>query len=192
LQGIVSKLIVYIHGFNGHVDSPKVEALRVAHRDAVVEAPEYDDNNAQKSFTKLTQYFSERVKKYDEIVIVGCSLGGFWAHYFANQFRLPALLLNPSMQPWTSLQKYVGENGFTKQQADQFHDFAFKYALPKTVFEPRIVLLETGDKVLDARHTATMFQGAAKVKTLPGGSHRFDNYIEMNKAVTELFNTVIH
>lgn len=185
------RLIVYIHGFNGSVESPKVAALRAAFPNAVVEAPDYPDNDALPSKQYLSDYLKERIQQYDDIVLTGCSLGGFWAHYMGNIFGLPALLMNPAAKPWDSLQKYVGDK-LTDAQAAAFKKLDVPLAQPETVFNPRVVLLEEGDQVIDPYENERIYKGHAYVELLPGGSHRFDNYSAMNGAVEDLFTTIVY
>jgi hypothetical protein len=41
---------------------------------------------------------------------VGTSLGGFWANYFSEKYNISCVLINPSLRPMITLQKYLGEN----------------------------------------------------------------------------------
>lgn len=190
--------IIYIHGFHGSAESPKVSSMRkhFEPKGVKVFAPSYDDHDAHKSQTHLLSFVSNVMKDHPHTLVVGCSLGGFWAHYISNQLKLPSLLLNPAMKPWKTLDRYVGvehvgKSGFTKQHVKAFGDFNFKNARHHIVHEPRAVLLELGDDVLDPHETAKDFNGHAQVKVLPGGSHRFDNFHEMNKSIEELGNTIL-
>jgi predicted esterase YcpF (UPF0227 family) len=158
-------------------------------------APSYDDHDAQKSHTHLLSFVQNVMKDHPHTLLVGCSLGGFWSHYISNELRLPSLLLNPAMKPWETLDKYVGVDhagkaGFTKANVKAFHDFNFKNARPSVVHEPRTVLLEKGDTVLDPHQIQKDFTGHAEVKLLEGGSHRFDDFDQMNKSIEELGNTI--
>lgn len=182
--------IINIHGFNGSTNSPRVQHLRAKFPKTKVFAPDYNDRDPHQGYNTLLQFVTRTMKKYPHLLLTGCSLGGFWSHVISNQLKLPSLLLNPAMEPWDTLKKYVDEK-FTEEDVATYHDFRFKNALPRTVYEPRIVLLESGDKVIDPHNTQKMFRGHCDVRLLPGGSHRFDNLIAVDKAVTELGNTFI-
>lgn len=186
--------VIYIHGFQGSSSSPKVSSMR-SHfepKGVKVFAPSYATKQAHKSHDHLVSEIASILKQHPHAVLVGCSLGGFWAQTMSNYFHLPSVLLNPAMRPWEQLDKYIGvEPGFTKQHAAEFKNFQFKNARPQTVHEPRIVLTEKDDDVVDPVQTMKDFEGHAKTKMLPGGSHRFDAHDEMIKAVEEVGNTVL-
>ncbi len=185
--------VIYIHGFRGSAQSPKVGSMRdhFEKQGIKVFAPTYNDTDAHKSHHHLTQFVSGVIKQYPHSVLVGCSLGGFWAHYLGNQFRLPSVLLNPAIKPWVTLKKYIPEAAISHQQVVDFKDFDMKYAKPTTVYEPRIVLVEQGDDVIDPNETVKTFTGHAKVESLPGGTHRFENFAKMNDAIEEVGNTIV-
>ncbi len=189
--------IIYIHGWVGHpsaTESPKVSSMR-AHfepKGVKVFAPTYNDQDAHASYNHLMAFVTNVMKKHPHCLLVGCSLGGFWAHYISNQLRLPSLLLNPAMKPWETLDKYVGvREGFTKQHVKTFKEFNFKPARPSTVYEPRTVLVEKGDDVIEPVANHKQFIGHADARLLEGGSHRFDNFKELNRSAEELGNTIL-
>lgn len=182
--------IVYIHGYNGSVISPKVGALKQKWRDSNVVAPYFPDHDASGSHTYLSKFITSSLHKHPNMLLVGCSLGGFWATYLANEFKLPSLLLNPAAKPWETLMKYVGTD-LTEREVHQFARYNNVFGNYKTVSEPRIILLEKGDDVIDPYKSRELYLNHGKVQLLPGGSHRFDNYVAMNHAVQELDLTVV-
>ena len=183
--------IVYIHGFHGSITSPKVQAMRTRWKHTNVVAPEYPDEDAAGSHAALSSFIRKSLNRYPNMLLTGCSLGGFWATYLSNEFKMPSLLMNPAHSPWDTLSKYAGEGEFTQKQVDAFKRFENKLGSPETVYEPRIVLLEKGDTVIDPIASQKVYTGHGMVKLLPGGSHRFDNFTMMNAAIEELGNTII-
>ena len=49
------------------------------------------------------------ISRPEESFLVGSSLGGFYAYCLANKFRIPCLLINPSLTPFVSLVGSIGE-----------------------------------------------------------------------------------
>ncbi len=115
-------------------------------------------------------------KKID--LLVGSSLGGFYATYLAEKYRLKAVLLNPSTEPWKTLKPYVGKQ---KRFCDN-DTFKFKKSylkeLKKLSIEPvkgrYLVLLQSEDELLDYTKAQSLYS-MHYVVVEHGGNHRFEN-----------------
>ena len=128
------------------------------------------------------------IEKHDsqQIVLVGSSLGGYYAFYLAEKYGLRAVFLNPAIRPYELLRTYLGNNEnshthdryeLTRQHLDQLHtmDIA-KPAYP----ENYLLLIQTGDEVLDYREAKEKLQGAEMI-IQDGGDHGFldiDRYFD--------------
>lgn len=183
--------IVYIHGFDGSTKSPKVAELKKAFPKTHVVAPEYDDHDADASHRDLSAFIHEHHKKHPHTLIVGTSLGGFWAHRLSNEHKLPSLLINPSTHPTKTLKKWVGGN-FTQHHVDAFkrHEH-HPMQKPKAVYEPRSVILAKNDEVIDHKVAHGEYKGHAHVHVTETGGHRYDQHHEMINAVKHLGNTFV-
>lgn len=69
--------ILYIHGFNGTPVGPKVDMLRQSFKNSEIIAPQHD-SRAENVF-HLLGGIAEDLDSIDD-VILGSSLGGFWAN----------------------------------------------------------------------------------------------------------------
>lgn len=105
-------MIVYLHGFGGSGTSEKVDALiekfgadNVFAPDLPVDPSEVTDIIREKVFS----WYKIR-KPDDKLVFAGISLGAFYANFFAQTFDAPAVLVNPSVYPDTSLLAKMGKN----------------------------------------------------------------------------------
>lgn len=175
--------ILYIHGFNSAGYGDKVNHLKKAFGSRNVIAPtlDYDPREA----VAQLEFLADAIKEKDKIYIFGTSLGGFYALYLVDRFRLPAVLINPSIDPYRSLQKQVGpqknfktdeEYIFTKEHLESLKNFYVKDLNPlrKIVY----VYLDEDDELLDSRQTAKYFEGF-HVVMYPGGNHRFTHMPEL-------------
>lgn len=114
-------------------------------------------------------------------IIIGSSLGGFYATSLVNRFGGRAVLINPACYPQTLLKDYIGshENPYTGKKFEVHEDYPSQLT---RLFEPIIrvperflVLLETADKVLDVKDAYERFRNSQLIIT-GGGDHRYQNY----------------
>ncbi len=145
--------------------------------------------DAHAGISALTYQVTEAIKAYQDLdcVFVGCSLGGFMAHWLAYRFRGKAILVNPAIRPWESLDKYVGPNTNHKTGehftlTDENVRSFTQYEVPPDRVKP-LVLLDMGDEVLNSAETVQYFAGKAQIITYEGGSHRFEHYDEAKEHI---------
>ena len=125
-------------------------------------------------------------------LLVGSSLGGFYATYLAEKHRLKAVLLNPSTQPWKTLAPYVG---MQKRFCDD-EPFKFKKSYLKEMKSLKVsplkgrylVLLQSEDELLDYTKAQTLYN-THNVVVEYGGNHRFEN-IDVYMSMIRKFRTL--
>ena len=100
------KTIIYFHGFGSVGTSPKSIALRQAFPDYDVHSPDLPDSPTD--VIQLVDHIINSATKFP-IVLVGTSLGGFWANYFAQRFDMGCILVNPSTRPDISMPPRIGQ-----------------------------------------------------------------------------------
>jgi hypothetical protein len=175
--------ILYIHGFNSAGYGDKINHLKEAFDPENIVAPTlpYQPNKAM----KLLEFLTDLVKDKDKLYIFGTSLGGFYALYLADKFKIKAVLINPSIDPYKSLQKQVGpqknfktgeEYYFSQENLESLKNFYVKdlLSLKNLVY----VYLDEEDELLDSKKTAKYFDGF-HVMMYPGGNHRFTHMKEL-------------
>lgn len=175
--------ILYLHGFGSCGEGNKSSALRAYFGEEEILSPDlpYAPQDAVTYIDKLMT--DEKVT-----LLIGSSLGGFYATYFAEKFSLPAVLLNPSVMPWRTLASHVGwQERFCDGEVFEFKAVYLKQ-LERLQTGPQnghyLVLLQSGDEVLD-HHVAKTFYQKHKVVVEYGGNHRFENitwYLSMIEA----------
>ena len=113
---------------------------------------------------------------------VGSSLGGFYATHFAERLGLRAVLINPAITPYLGLEAYLGTQKnlytgesyqLTRADLDAWRALAVERPDP----ERYLLLLETGDEVLDWREAARKYEGARTV-IRDGGDHTLQSFPE--------------
>lgn len=113
--------------------------------------------------------------------IIGSSLGGFLATVMAERYKCRACLINPAVAPHQVLAEYLGEyyhpvlqQKFTVQAS---HMAELEQLMPERLSQPSnyLVLLQSGDEVLDYRKAVSYYQGARQ-QVVSGGDHSFVNF----------------
>ena len=110
-----------------------------------------------------------------EVILVGHSLGGFWARHVARLARVPCILLNPSLIPWES----------------EFADaLPFDYREVNTEgYVEEYVFIERGDDVVDFGKIESLgLLDNSAVIWLDGGNHRFVHYREVVRTARDILN----
>lgn len=114
--------------------------------------------------------------------LVGSSLGGFYATHFAERLGLRAVLINPAIRPHVGLETglgtqtnlYTGERyELTREDLEVWRSLVVARVDP----ERYLLLLETGDEVLDWREAARKYEGARSV-IRDGGGHALQSFSE--------------
>jgi predicted esterase YcpF (UPF0227 family) len=118
----------------------------------------------------------------DIALLVGSSLGGYYATHLAERYGLKAALINPAVAPFDSLQKdflgqhknmYTGEEyEFTRKHVDFLRTLNVEKIKTPANY---LLCVQTGDKVLDYRLATRLYAGSHQVIE-EGGSHSFDNF----------------
>lgn len=112
------------------------------------------------------------------VSLIGSSLGGYYAAFLAQKYRLAAALVNPAAYPDRLLVDLLGpqQNPYSGEAFVLGHEhIAELQAMQVGHFDrpERIaVWLQTGDEVLDY-NLAAQYYGACQLHIEPGGNHEF-------------------
>ena len=120
---------------------------------------------------------------------VGSSLGGFYATYLAEKHGLKAVLINPAIDPHIGLRAYLGpqQNLHTGEpyELTEAHLEQWKRLyLPRITPKRYLLLVETGDEVLDYRQAIARYSGAQQV-VIEGGDHSLQSFPEHLQRILE-------
>lgn len=131
----------------------------------------------------------------EPVYLVGSSMGGFFATCLVEQYNLPAVLINPAVNPSSGLHSWLGENRnfitgerwfFEPQHIEQYRDLNPQQIKCQKNYK---ILLQTGDEVLDYRHAQERYKGCA-IETEVGGDHSFVDYQQHIPAILKFLTHV--
>lgn len=118
----------------------------------------------------------------EDMVVIGSSLGGFYATVLAEELDCRALLINPAVAPARDLARYIGEQTSFHNPADRFFfrpefiaEFEAMDPYPITRPERYHVLVAEGDEVLDWREMVAHYLGT-QLTVLPGNDHAISDF----------------
>lgn len=169
--------IMYCHGFASNFD-PNKDKVKALSSVAPVFGLTVDYTQHPMD---VFAAFAETLVEQPSSLIVGTSMGGFFAAWLGSELGLPFVAINPAVTPATSLRKYIGA-GMT-HFGTTFHlpqDVVEAYAdLPFRCDGDGEVVLDLGDEVIDAHTTIAIIGDRLPIVTFEGGSHRFEHMPEL-------------
>ncbi|MBV2128965.1 YqiA/YcfP family alpha/beta fold hydrolase [Arsukibacterium indicum] len=127
--------------------------------------------------------------------IIGSSLGGFLATVMAERYQCRACLINPAVAPHQVLADYLGEyhHPVLKRSYTVLpeHMVQLEQLMPLRIQQPAnyLVLLQSGDEVLDYRKAVSYYQGARQ-HVVTGGDHSFIGFADYLPAIAEFCQLV--
>lgn len=172
-------MIVYLHGFNSSPQSHKAQQLRRYMTERGL-AAEFCCPALPPYASAATEMIERSVKKLEAPCYVGSSLGGFYATFMVERFGGRAVLINPAIEPHVDLRAYLGTQAnlytgeryeLTEQHLEQWR----RIAVPAITPQRYLLLVETGDEVLDYRLAVKRYAGAEQV-VIEGGDHSLQTF----------------
>ena len=116
------------------------------------------------------------------LAVAGSSLGGFYATWLAEKYDLHAVLINPAVKAPVSLEKYLGTQ--TNLHTHESFEFTLEHVaqlraleVPEITPSRYLLMVETGDEVLDYREAVARYAGCSQC-VFPGGDHSFTRFPE--------------
>jgi len=177
-------MLVYLHGFNSSPRSHKAQVLKSYMEEKGLGAryacPTLPDTPEQ-----AMRAIEQAIKGRDlrTVTFIGSSLGGYYATWFVEKRGGRAVLINPAITPHAGLAAYLGpqKNLHTgaPYELKRAHLEGWRALLLERIDpEKYLLLLETGDEVLDWREAAQKYEGARMV-IRQGGDHSLRCFPEM-------------
>ncbi len=126
-------------------------------------------------------HLADLCRRYPVRGLVGSSLGGFYATCLNGRAPLPTVLINPAVAPHRLLAGHLGEqrrwcDGMPFQVGpDWLTALEAMHRPAPEAAEPYLVLLQTGDEVLDYRPAEAYYAGK-DLRVIRGGNHRFADF----------------
>ncbi len=175
-------MIVYLHGFNSSPSSGKARQLG----DYMASLGRLDEyycpalpNSPREAIIKIESTLAR--SQPGSVTLVGSSLGGFYATYLAEKNAWKAVLVNPAVHAHKLLRVALGTqtNWHTgkKWVLTEAHlaELAALDVVHPTCPERYLLMLQTGDKVLDYRDALSYYAGTRHIVEA-GGDHGFTGF----------------
>ncbi len=180
--------LLYLHGFTSAPQSKKAQALRarmaergIGERFVCPQLPP----SPRAAIALAEAIIADAAKP---VMLVGSSLGGYYATYLAQRHGLKAVLVNPAVVAHIQLADYVGRhaNLYTGEEFDfrPAHIDELRALEVPVLSHPENfwLLVETGDQTLDYRQAVAKYRGARQT-VLAGGDHSFTRWPDVLDAV---------
>ena len=175
--------VLYLHGFRSSPRSFKAERLRrwlASHRPDV----QFWSPQLSPSPRAALSDVERGIATWPEgrFVVIGSSLGGFYATWVAERTGCTAAVLNPAVDPARDLRPYVGELQAYHDGARRFQ-FRADYLVelrdlsPWPISHPRryLAIIAKGDELLDWREMVARYPGV-HLRLLEGSDHALSDF----------------
>ena len=172
--------IVYLHGFNSSPQSFKARLVAEAFA-ACGRAGDYACPALPPQPAAAIALASAVIEQLGATALIGSSLGGYYATHLAERFGLTAVLVNPAVRPYALLADHLGpQKNFHTGAAYELtrEDVeALRVLDVAAVTRPEryLLMVTTGDEVLDYRQAVAKYRGSPQV-VIEGGDHAFRDF----------------
>lgn len=184
---MASLLVVYLHGFRSSPNSSKAVMTREAleklsslknpiewYCPQLLASPKASMEMVMKHIEQSTA---------DQIVVVGSSLGGFYANFLAEKYGCRAVTLNPAVRAPKELAPHVGM--MTAYDSEEPFDFRPEYIdqlntlQVESITEPSryFLIAAKGDELLSWQEMVDFYPEANHL-VLEGGDHGISDYVK--------------
>ena len=172
--------IIYLHGFASHGEGRKPGIMREYFTGCEIVAPTLPVSPAG-----AIEFIDKLILGTPRpFVLTGTSLGGFYTYYFAAKYRIGSALINPSLTPWVTLSRWVGE--CERFDTGEKFDWKKEYLEELKKIGEEIssfdkddsclnFFLSRDDELLDHTKIPELFPGS-NIKFYDGMGHRFSNF----------------
>lgn len=178
--------IIYLHGFQSSALSIKGQQIKDYCQQQGNVQVHLPDLNMPPEQTMA--HVAAMIENLDQVVLVGSSLGGFYATQLVAKYGVPAVLINPAMRPWQLFRDLFGSDQIpyvvnAEWTLDDTHlDQLEQMAVPFVQDADKIlVLLQQGDEVLDYREAQRYYSNASHQSMLimeANGNHAMENFAD--------------
>jgi len=183
--------ILYIHGFRSSGDSDKARQMQARFPEATVVSPTLSANpdEAVGQLEEILPTLS------DKTLIVGTSLGGFYALYLSCRYGYACCAINPAWQAHLTLRRKVGRH--TRYDSDEVYDFRPEYpdrlaelreAMLRADRNPKAlnIFLSNDDEELSFDGLEEIFPEYRLLRRFDASGHRFSRFPEILDDLAEI------
>ena len=179
-------MVIYIHGFNSSPASFKARVLK-ERLEALGRGGEFAAPALPTSPARAAALLDGLIGRHPGAALVGSSLGGYYSTWLAEKHGLNAVLLNPAVRPYELLAEHIGPQQnlhtgeryeLTARDVDELRALEVDRVTPGRY----LLIVATGDEVLDYRHALERYRGCRKI-VIEGGDHGLSAFADHLDAV---------
>lgn len=196
--------LLYLHGFRSSPQSTKARMV-TAHVQAHHPTLRWWCPQLPPSPAEAARLIQQGTADWprESMAVMGSSLGGFYARWWALHTGCRAVLLNPAVHPARDLARHVGQQTSWHDPSERF-DFSPAYvqeletleadierlaATRPATTQTQLAVIAKGDEVLDWREMLGFCAGG-QVHLLEGGDHAISDFAEHLGAVMRFIDPV--
>ena len=181
-------MLIYIHGFNSSPASFKAQLLK-ARLEAMGRGTEFSAPALPHSPAQAAAMLEALATRHPGAVLVGSSLGGYYATWLAEKHGLKVVLLNPVVRPYELPRGEVGvqknfhtgeEYDFTPRHIAELRSLEVDRITP----ERYLLIAAKDDEVLDYRRAVERYRGCRQL-VLEGSDHGMSDFVEYLEVVLD-------
>ncbi|MGE8623085.1 YqiA/YcfP family alpha/beta fold hydrolase [Acinetobacter schindleri] len=154
--------ILFFHGLDSSRESTKFHAIDADHKYCI------DVDYRNLNYATVAEFYNEIIEKIHPDILVGHSLGGYWALKMSQQHQIPCVIANPSLAP------YFRDDYPAICDNDLQHDI------------PQLAYIELGDEILDMHAVQSQLEDYMQVEAVPGGHHRLETPERINPLILQI------
>lgn len=157
--------VIFFHGFGSSPATNKFDAIDYSKTCILVDYANEEYFDIDK---KHHEHVEQVIADGFIPIIVGHSLGGYWALRMAERFNVSCILINPQL--WPDSQQI--------RDVDAYTDI-------DNLRAPKYVYIETGDEMINVSRTLDWAIKNAQLKTYQGGHHRVERLDVINQLIDQ-------
>ena len=203
---------LYLHGFLSSGNSEKGQWLKQVVNQQNLDdenlvlkellTPTYPIKSSLASVDKIESLLKEILKdQTKKVVLLGSSMGGYYAQYLGQKHQLPYIMINPALNPTPIFNESLGCHTNPVTQEDFCIDQNYIQELQGFDVKqldgeiPALLLIDTDDEVIDVDYALKRYEAdpnGSHFSTVmySGGNHRFIHmqqaWLEINKFLKAL------
>ena len=176
-------MLIYLHGFNSSPQSHKAQFLAQWMQEHGLGARFACPELPHRPLQAIGAIEEEMARHSGEpLTLIGSSLGGFYATWLAEKYSARAVLINPAVSPHAGLRAFPlsQQNLYTGERYELAEEHFLEWGqlvVPRITPELYLLMVETGDEVLDYREALQTYRGCRQL-VVEGGDHTLKSFPE--------------
>lgn len=180
------KKILYIHG-SFSAFKPNSEKVKALSKQFEVFGLSY---SMETPFSQIVDMFVSFCRENKIEAVVGTSLGGLFAAEVGSLLSIPSMLINPSIEPLSTLPRIVGtQKNYTTDKMETFtQELAESYPENIKLTDRCIVAVGLKDTVINPLKTISLSEGVVHSIVVDENADHYWEFFEANEELISLMD----